>query len=265
MKKHASRLLATALLATVHAFTNSTHAETAEPRSLENVMWDVLRPRLLGDGPVVVDDRIRLLAPPDAEDAAAVPVLADASALGVVEEIALIADLNPFPLILRFHPQAARPVIATRFKVQQATPLRAAARTPDGVWHLTTIMVNADGGGCTQPAAAYANADWADHVGGVTAASWADSASGMTRVRFRVSHPMDTGLADGIPAYFIDEMTLTDGEGRALGRVEPGEPVSENPVFTLEVPAPPGEPVTLNGRDNSGTTFRATLTGERGT
>lgn len=228
---------------------------------LDNVMWDVLRPRLLGDGPVVMDNQIRLLAPPDAENALAVPVLADASALGAVTEMVIIADLNPFPLVLRFKPTAARPVIAARFKVQQTTPLRAAARTPDGVWHVSTIMVSAVGGGCTQPATSYANADWSARLGQVAAAVFPADADGQTatRLRFSVQHPMDTGLAPGIPAYFIDELTLRDGAGRELARIESAEPVAENPVFMVEPLRGRNDKIILEGRDNGGAAFRAVL------
>jgi sulfur-oxidizing protein SoxY len=228
---------------------------------LENVMWDVLKPRLLGDAPVVTDDRIVLSAPPDAENALAAPVFADASALGEVQEIVLIADLNPFPLILRFKPEAARAVIGARFKVQQTTPLRAVARTADGVWHMKTVMVEAVGGGCTQPAAAYAEADWTDRLGEVSAAAFKADRGGetATRLRFSVRHPMDTGLAAGIPAYFVEQMTLRDGTGAVLARIEGAEPVAENPVFTVEVKRGLDQKLILDGRDNSGADFRAVL------
>lgn len=232
----------------------------AQGRGLDQVMWEVLKPRLLGDGPVTTDDRIVLLAPPDAENALAAPAFVDASALGDgVREIVLIADLNPFPLILRFKPEAAaRPVIGARFKIQQSTPLRAAVRMADGSWRMKTMMMEAAGGGCTQPAAAYANADWSERLGEVASAAF-PAGDGAMRLRFSVRHPMDTGLAPGIPAYYIDEMTLRDGVGGALARIEGGEPVSENPVFTVEVKRPLTERITMDGRDNGGAAFRAVL------
>lgn len=229
---------------------------------LEDVMWDVLKPRILGDAPVTDDDRIVLLAPPDAENPLAAPVFVDASALGPdVREIVLIADLNPLPFILRFKPEAARPVVGTRIKVQQSTPLRAAVKMADGGWRMKTVIMEAVGGGCTQPATAYAEADWAQRLGEVAAAAFKADRGGeaATRLRFSVRHPMDTGLAPGIPAYFIDEMTVRDGNGAVLARIEGGEPVAENPVFTLEVKRSLSDKVTLSGRDNGGAEFTAVL------
>ena len=228
---------------------------------LASVMWDVLRPELFGTAPVRFDERVTVTAPDNAENAAAVPVMADASALGAVEEMVLFADLNPFPVILRFQPLAAKPVIATRFKVQQATPIRAAARTPDGVWHIGGKLLDAAGGGCTAPPATYAAADWADHVGDVQARAWAPAGEDKaTRVRFAVRHPMDTGLVAGIPAYFIEGLTVSDGEGRALARLQTAEPLSENPVFTLEVqPGPGARSLSLDGRDNQGGEVKAAI------
>ncbi len=220
---------------------------------LDSVVWEPLSAALFGGAPVVFDDRVRVLAPTAAENARSVPVAADATALGKVEEIVLFADLNPFPVILRYRPIEARPVVATRFKVQQATPIRAAARTPDGVWHVAGHVIDASGGGCTAPPASYAAADWADHVGEVRGRAWAPGEHGASRVRFAIRHPQDTGLVDGIPAYFIERLTVSDGQGRVLGELETLEPVAEDPVFTLEIAAPAGvRTLRIDGRDNNG-------------
>lgn len=252
------RLLATAGLAA--ALAGPALAETQEPLDpLASVMWDVLRADLFGKAPVVFDERVKVSAPDNAENATAVPVSADASALGAVEEMVLISDLNPFPVVLRYYPVAAKPVIGTRIRVQQATPVRAAARTPDGVWHLGGKVVDAAGGGCTAPPVTYAAPDWADHVGEVQARAWAPTGEDKTsRVRFRVRHPMDNGLIAGIPAYFIEKLSVRDADGKELARLETLEPLSENPVFTLEVklgevkPGAASRALKLTGRDTQG-------------
>lgn len=260
------RLLAAAsVLAALSAPSLAAQTDTpADP--LASVMWDALRTELFGTSPITFDDRVKVTAPANAEDATAVPVLADASALGRVEEMVLISDLNPFPVVLRYHPTAAKPVVGARIRVQQATPVRAAARTPDGVWHIGGTLVDAAGGGCTAPPVTYAAKDWADHVGEVQARAWppsGDTASGddkATRVRFRIRHPMDNGLIAGIPAYFIERLSLRDSDGAELARIDVLEPVSENPVFTLEVqPAAASRALTLVGRDTQGGEIEAAI------
>lgn len=231
----------------------------AQDDPLDSVVWEALREEYFGTAPVVFDGRVTVTAPPGAENVFAVPVAVDARALDDVREVLVIADLNPFPLVLRFHPIAAAPFIATRIKVQQATAVRGAARTGDGVWHLGGVLVDAAGGGCSAPAQAYAEKDWSDHVGEVQARAWPPGPGGTARVRLRVRHPQDTGLVAGIPAYFIERLTLRDGKGRELARLDTGEPVAENPVFTLELRPGAGRALTLDGRDNQGREIEATI------
>ncbi|MCW2237828.1 quinoprotein dehydrogenase-associated SoxYZ-like carrier [Azospirillum canadense] len=252
-------LIAASIMAALAGPTLAAQADPPDP--LASVMWDALRPELFGSAPITFDDRVTVTAPANAEDATAVPVLADASALGRVEEMVLISDLNPFPVVLRYHPVAAKPVVGTRIRVQQATPVRAAARTPDGVWHIGGRLVDAAGGGCTAPPVTYAARDWADHVGEVQARAWPPSGDDKTaRVRFRVRHPMDNGLIAGIPAYFIETLSLRDSNGTDLARIDVLEPVSENPVFTLDVtPAAASRALTLVGRDTQGGEIAATI------
>ncbi|HYH40224.1 MAG TPA: quinoprotein dehydrogenase-associated SoxYZ-like carrier [Azospirillum sp.] len=222
-------------------------------------MWEVLRGEYFGTAPVVFDGRVAVTAPASAENVFAVPVAVDARALEGVREIVLLADLNPFPLVLRYRPDAAAPFVATRFKVQQATAVRGAALTADGVWHVGGVMVDAAGGGCAAPAQSYAEKDWAEHVGEVQARAWPPGPAGTARVRLRIRHPQDTGLVAGIPAYFIEELTLTGDDGRVLGRLQTGEPVAENPVFTLELRPGAARSMRVRGRDNQAGEIDATI------
>ncbi|AWK89697.1 quinoprotein dehydrogenase-associated SoxYZ-like carrier [Azospirillum thermophilum] len=223
------------------------------PDPLESVVWETLAPAVFGDAPVVFDDRVVVQTPADVENALAVPVAVDAGALGEVREMVLLADLNPFPVVLRFEPLAARPFIATRIKVQQATAIRGAARTADGVWHVGGRLVDAAGGGCAAPPQSYAAADWERHLGEVQARLWPAAGAEAARLKLRIRHPMDTGLSAGVPAFFIETLTVAAEDGTPLARIAPLEPVSEDPVFTLEPRLPAGTAMLrLTGRDNNG-------------
>jgi len=71
---------------------------------------------------------------------------------------------------------------------------------------------------------------------------------------------MDTGLAPGIPAFHIEDLAIRDAQGRELGRIDSFQPVSENPVFTVEVmPGQGSRSVHLLGRDNNGTEINADI------
>ncbi|MFZ2872310.1 quinoprotein dehydrogenase-associated SoxYZ-like carrier [Zavarzinia sp.] len=221
---------------------------------LQSVAWEDMRALLLGKGPVVFDDRIAVAAPTAAEDALQVPFLVDAGGLGRVQRILVFADLNPIPLILDFAPGRLAPLIATRFKIQQATPLRAAALDLKGIWHVAGQWVDAMGGGCTTPALAHGEADWTARLGETEARVF--DRDGRRRVRLSIRHPMDTGLAAGIPAFFIEKVMVEDAGGILLGELATFEPVSENPLLTFEVPAGIGGDITVTARDNNGNIFR---------
>lgn len=252
-------LAALALGASLLSVSPAAPAAAADEDPFGSPMWEVLRAEYFGTAPVVFDGRVTVTAPAAAENVFAHPVAVDARGLDGVQELILFADLNPFPLALRFQPVAAAPYVATRIKIQQATAVHGAVRTADGVWHVGGTLVDAAGGGCAAPAQAYAETDWADHVGEVQARAWPPGPDGATRVRLRIRHPQDTGLVAGIPAYFIEELALTDAGGRTLGLLTTGEPVAENPVYTLELKPGPGRSVRLRGRDNQAGEIDATI------
>ena len=224
---------------------------------LKSANWDDLRQRFFGNATVVFDERVKVTAPARAEDSMNVPVGVDADALGAVEEVVVIADHNPIVKVLQFRPVAARASLSFRVKLQQATPIRAIARTADGVWHAGGMWVDASGGGCTAPSVGRSTGNWADTLGQVQARMWNPAEAG--RLRFRVMHPMDTGLAPGIPAFYIEKLSLADAKGTEFMVIETFEPVSENPVFSFDfLPGRvPVLPLTLSGVDNNGNRIRA--------
>lgn len=220
-------------------------------------MWSYHQETLLGDpADIRFDDRVVVRAPKSAEDAFEVPVSIDATAIEDVERIVVTVDYGPIPKILTYYPRHAAPKISFRFKIDQATPVRASVRTKSGAWHVGGAYIHAHGGGCTMPAQAYANADWEEHLGEVRARSWPDSG----RLRMIVDHPMDTGLADGIPVFIIEDLEVQDERGETLAALELYEPIDEDPALTLHFdPSLMSEPLRIVGRDNNGNEIDAVL------
>ena len=223
---------------------------------LDSSQWRYMARKYFRDAPVVFDERVQVIAPDYAEDSLNTPVQVSAPDLEGVEQVLVFADMSPITKVLDYYPIKARPSIGFSFKVQQATPIRAAMRTADGTWHVGGTWVDAQGGGCTAPSVASANPIWETRLGETEARVW-PRANGESRLKFRVVHPMDTGLAAGIPEFFITEVAIRDADGETLARVEPYEPVSENPVITLDLDA--RGPLTLAGRDNNGNRFEASV------
>jgi sulfur-oxidizing protein SoxY len=71
-------------------------------------------------------------------------------------------------------------------------------------------------------------------------------------------HPMDTGLAGNIPAFYLETSRIKAADGAVLAELDTFEPVSENPIITLEVHGKAGQSgFRFEGRDNSGGEFTA--------
>jgi len=233
-------------------------AETKDP--LDSARWEEMRKQFFPGERVVFDDRVKVSAPKFAEDSMNVPVTVNADGLRDVQEIVVFADFNPILKVLEFYPDRAKPFLGFRFKLQQASPVRAAAKTSDGVWHVGGAWVDAAGGGCTAPGAGRAAAGWEKMLNEVSGRVW--SAPDLSRrVRLRVMHPMDTGLAPGIPAFYIEQLVLRDNRGTSYIRLKTFEPVSENPVFTFDLPAgtETAGPLVLSGVDNNGNKIASTI------
>lgn len=213
---------------------------------------------MLGDpARIALDPRVRVTAPSHALDSLQVPAMIDATAVEGVVRIVAFVDYGPIPKILEFRPGAAEPKLAFSFKIDQATPLRAAVELEDGSWLIGGTQIDAMGGGCSAPAEAYASDDWEERLMQVHARMWPDTG----RLVAQIDHPMDTGLSfSGTPAFYIEELTFTAQSGAELARIEVFEPVSEDPRFTLF--APPHlatAPVRMAGRDTDGYTVTADI------
>lgn len=252
-------LLAVALSMPVASISVSA-AETsiAIPKdSLNSVMWDFMaKEHLLTDKnskKIVMNSQILVHTPKVAEDQLNLPVHVDARSVKNAQKIVVIADLNPIPKVLTYEPKQAEARLSFRIKVGQATPIRAAVLDKDGVWHVGGTYVDASGGGCSQPAVAYGNDDWVKRLAEIRGQIWRKPGQEATRLRFSIRHPMDTGLADGIPAFFIEKLEFKGAKGNLLGNLYISEPLSENPTVTLfPILKEATTAVNIKGRDNEG-------------
>jgi len=224
---------------------------------LKSPAWGTIYQRYFKDQRVVFDDRVKVVAPASAEDPLDVPVQVSAEGLAGIEEIVVVADLNPIQKIIGYEPIRALPSLAFRFKVEQSTPIRAAMRTRDGVWHLGGVWLSAAGGGCTTPSYGSGDPVWQTRLNEVSGRLWPAPDGKTQRLRLRLVHPMDTGLANGIPAFYIDRILISDARGEPLARVHGYEPISENPVLSFDLEG--SGPVHVSGGDIQGNKFAAEI------
>lgn len=223
---------------------------------LGSMQYPSLREQTIGKAVARFSDTVLVKGPDFADDAMNVPLLVDARALstvgGGVARIRVAVDRNPVRQVLEFEPMRALPMLAFRIRMEQASPVRAFVQTRDGQWHVGSTWVQASGGGCTVPGITRADGSWSRTLGQVQARFFNNVIEGSRRLRLRVMHPMDTGLVAGIPAFHIEELRLEDAGGGTWWRLSLHEPVSENPLITLELPTGMPPLLRLVGRDNNG-------------
>ena len=229
--------------------------------------WPQMRREFLGaSARVRFDDRVQVQGPAFAEDPMNVPISVRVDpALGPVDEIVVLVDRNPIRKVLSYLPLRALPALAFRFKLEQASPVRAIVRLRDGQWVAGGTWVDSAGGGCTVSGATRKDGSWSQTLGEVTGRLYSSApgnpsgGDNAARLRFKVMHPMDTGLVGGIPAFFVNRLSVRDAQDRELARLQAFEPVSENPVFSFDFATPPAGGVTVVGTDNNGNRIHTRL------
>ena len=248
----ASAVLAIAL-ATLSAVAGTTVADLFEGDPYQSHPWPDMRREFLGrDARTVFDERVQVKGPAFAEDPMNVPITVSVRDLPGIERIVVLVDRNPIRKVLEYQPVSALPSVSFRFKLEQASPVRAAVRTADGVWHIGGTWVDSAGGGCTVPGVTRADGSWNKTLNQVHARFFSNLAEGTRRLRLQIMHPMDTGLVAGVPALYIERLELQDAAGQPWWRMQLHEPVSENPLLTIEMPLQGPQAFRLSGQDNNG-------------
>ncbi|SDX32447.1 quinoprotein dehydrogenase-associated SoxYZ-like carrier [Marinobacter mobilis] len=226
-------------------------------------MWQYNIERYLGNvTSVVLDEQIRVEVPPFAENSSQVPLTVDLKDFsGTAREIVAWVDLNPIPHLFSLTPgPTPTTLLSLNFRVQQATTVRVAVLTDEGVWHLGSAYVDAAGGGCTAPSMTIANPDWEKNFGTIRGGAFSRVEG--VRYKFNVMHPMDSGMVSGVPVFHIENVIMRDSVSEEpLLTMTLSESAAENPmlVFELEQQAPDA---VLWMRDNNGNEFERRLGGQ---
>ena len=262
----ASAVLAIALAA-LSAVAGTTGADLFEGDPYQSHPWPDMRREFLGrDARTVFDERVQVKGPAFAEDPMNVPITVSVRDLPGIERIVVLVDRNPIRKVLEYQPVSALPSVSFRFKLEQASPVRAAVRTADGVWHIGGTWVDSAGGGCTVPGSTRKDGSWSQTLGLVsgrvfeaTPVPGTEEVATGSRLRLKIMHPMDTGLVGGIPAFYVNRLSVRDSGDRELLRLQTYEPVSENPVFSFDFPSKPAGTLRIVGTDNNGNRIDARL------
>lgn len=238
----------------------------------QSYAWREMKKEFVANASVVFDERIKVTGPKFAEDSMNVPISVSVQGLeqtGLkVEQIMVLVDRNPIRKVIEYFPLVPLSGVAFRFKLEQSSAVRALVKTQDGVWRAGSTWVDATGGGCTAPGATRKDGSWSQTLGqvagkvfdGASLASTTVAAQSLvpgtlqaaSRLRFRIMHPMDTGLVGGIPAFYLNKLQVSDDTGRPMLRMNLFEPVSENPVLSFDFRDRKVSSMVLSGTDNNG-------------
>lgn len=248
-------LLAAVAVLTLTATT--TQAGNRDP--LSSLAWDDLRAEYLGDAPVVYDYMVRLIMPKTVEDAFSVPLVIKISDLiDPVVEIVVIAENNPIQAAAQIFPHRPIRAVGMNIRLEQTTPVRAAALDSNGVWHVASVRVKVNNpGGCSAPQALVAGGAGDIQVGEIAMKRF-KRADRATRLKIGITHPMDTGFAPGadgeiVPAYYVDAMTIADEDG-PIAELVTWAALSSNPSFFFDLPES-RQSVRVTASDTHGLAF----------
>ena len=123
--------------------------------------WVDMRRALLGEVQARFEARVRVQGPAFAEDPMNVPITVQVDPeLGPVERLVVLVDRNPIRQVLEYQPVRALPTVSFRFKLEQASPVRAVVKLRDGSWVVGGTWVDSAGGGCTVSGATRKDGSW---------------------------------------------------------------------------------------------------------
>ena len=265
-------MLRTALFALITvAMAHNAHAAGQKDNALEpSETWDEMRYDIVGDREIL--DGSALLefdAPYRAHDAATVSIVIREKD-GVDKDfvkLTFIVDENPAPVVAEFEfgPSYGDLDMETRMRVDAYSNIRALAETAEGEIYMVGRYVKASGG-CSAPALKDAEAALANigkmrfrlFDGGIAA----PQTSGDRReAQVMVSHPNYSGMQMNqvtrlfIPAYFINEMEVTQGDS-VVFTMTGGISLSENPSFRFKYIENGAGALTVKATDTDGDIFQ---------
>ncbi len=216
---------------------------------LDSSRWRYIVAEHFRDARIVFDERVQVFAPGASEDGRATPVFLRISGLEDVRQIRVLADAAAPGAVLDYFPGAAPAArdfsLGFGLRLAQATPLRAAVLTGDGVWHIGGRWIDAQGGGCAAPSMTASDAAEPGAGPGIEAQVW-PRPEGYQRLKFRIRQPASD--SESVPA--IDRISVSDSAGEPRARLVPGKSLATTAVFTLNIAG--REPLHIEVRDVRG-------------
>ncbi len=219
-------------------------------------LWSDISVAYLGeDAEVRFDQDIRVIMAERVESAHEVPLIVKVPHdLRDMQKFAVLIDNNPIQQVVELIPHRPIESIGMNVRLERSTPVRAAVQGSDGIWYVGTKSVLVmSAGGCSSP-----NPEGATASVGDVAIRQFERNGGASRLKVRISHPMDTGFVveddgDVVPAYYVEQVEIRDSLG-PIAEMLTWAAMSSDPVITLDLPEQ-GQTVRVRARDSQGMEF----------
>jgi sulfur-oxidizing protein SoxY len=195
--------------------------------------FDDIVKQIIGEDKYIFDDKnIKMKVPNFADNPVQVPIFVDATKIKDAKRLIIFADLNPIYEILDMKTNFLLPVFSTNIKVAQETPLRALVQDKNDLWHIGSININSNGGGCdVSSQASNTNSEFTKYLGKSKGKIF--DKKDKKRIKASIFHPMETGLVFGNLEYYIKQIHIKEAS-KTLTEIKITAAVSENPRFIFE-------------------------------
>ena len=224
--------------------------------------FNVIKLEYLGEKPFVNNKDIKIIIQEEIEEAHEVAMVVKIPhELKSNRQVAILVDNNPIQLVTKIFPNKKVSSIGLNIRLEQDSLVRAAVLSNKGIWNIASkkVIVNSPGG-CSLPACNPEKEICEKKELGKISMQKYKRASGDWRLKFKINHPMDTGLVSDpqsgkmIPEYYINNVYFADKNG-SLAKANTYGALSANPTLVIDF-GNPIQNVNVKATDTRGMEFQ---------
>lgn len=217
--------------------------------------FDELIKSIIGEEKYIFDDTIVLKVPDFADNPFQVPIYVDGTKIPNAKRMILFTDYNPIANIIDIELKELLPIISTNIKVAQGTPLRALILDDKNIWHVGSINIRSNGGGCDVSAQSSKDYEYEKLLGEIKIELFQKEKG--TRIKTSIFHPMNTGFVFGTNEFYINSITIKNNS-KVLADIKSTSVISENPRFIFELKNRVDN-LNIEFIDNDGNNYKADI------